>query len=31
VIGDLLYTVSETGVEAVDLNSLADVAWVPFR
>jgi hypothetical protein len=31
VIGDLLYTVSETGVEAVDLNTLADVAWVPFR
>jgi hypothetical protein len=31
VIGDLLYTVSETGVEAVDLNTLEDVAWVAFR
>lgn len=31
VVGDLLYTVAETGVEAVDLDSLRDVAWVPFR
>jgi hypothetical protein len=31
VIGDLLYTVSETGVEAADLDTLTDVAWVPFR
>jgi uncharacterized secreted protein with C-terminal beta-propeller domain len=31
VVGDLLYTVSEGGVEAVDLVTLDDVAWVPFR
>lgn len=31
VVGDLLYTVAETGVEAVDVASLRDVAWVPFR
>jgi hypothetical protein len=31
VVGDLLYTVAETGVEAVDLVTLRDVAWVPFR
>jgi uncharacterized secreted protein with C-terminal beta-propeller domain len=31
VVGDLLYTVSEAGVEAVDLDTLDDVAWVPFR
>jgi hypothetical protein len=31
VIGDLLYTVSEAGVEAVDLITLEDAAWVPFR
>ena len=31
VVGDLLYTVSEAGVEAVDLVTLDDVAWVPFR
>lgn len=31
VVGDLLYTVAETGVEAVDLATLGDVAWVPFR
>lgn len=31
VIGDLLYTVSEAGVEAVDLVTLGDGAWIPFR
>jgi hypothetical protein len=31
VVGDLLYTVAETGIEAVDLATLRDVAWVPFR
>jgi hypothetical protein len=31
VIGDLLYTVSEAGVEAADLDTLDDVAWIPFR
>lgn len=31
VIGEMLYTVSETGVEAVDLDTLEDVAWVAFR
>jgi uncharacterized secreted protein with C-terminal beta-propeller domain len=31
VVGDLLYTVAETGVEAVDLMTFRDVAWVPFR
>jgi uncharacterized secreted protein with C-terminal beta-propeller domain len=31
VVGDLLYTVAETGVEAVDLVTLRDVAWIPFR
>lgn len=31
VIGGLLYTVSEAGVEAVDLITLEDAAWVPFR
>lgn len=31
VVGDLLYTVAETGVEAVDLATLGDVAWVPFQ
>jgi uncharacterized secreted protein with C-terminal beta-propeller domain len=30
VVGDLLFTVSETGVEAVDLTTLDDVAWVSF-
>ncbi|HEX6206884.1 MAG TPA: beta-propeller domain-containing protein [Actinomycetota bacterium] len=31
VVGDLLYTVSETGLEASDLQTLDDVAWIPFR
>ena len=31
VVGDLLYTVSELGLEAADLDSLEDVAWVAFR
>jgi uncharacterized secreted protein with C-terminal beta-propeller domain len=31
VIRDLLYTVSEAGVEAMDLATLDDAAWVPFR
>jgi hypothetical protein len=31
VVGDLLLTVSEAGVEAADLHTLKDVAWVPFR
>ncbi|MDQ3990704.1 MAG: beta-propeller domain-containing protein [Actinomycetota bacterium] len=31
VIGDALYTVSERGVEAADLATLEDTAWVPFR
>jgi uncharacterized secreted protein with C-terminal beta-propeller domain len=31
VVGELLYTVSETGVEAVTLDTLEDAAWVPFR
>lgn len=31
VIGDLLYTVSEAGVEAADLTTLEDVAWIDFR
>ena len=31
VVGDLLYTVSETGLEASDLQTLHDVAWIPFR
>ena len=31
VVGDLLYTVAETGVEAVDLATFRDVARVPFR
>lgn len=31
VVGDLLYTVSERGVKASDLHSLADHAWLPFR
>jgi uncharacterized secreted protein with C-terminal beta-propeller domain len=31
VIGNLLYTVSEAGVEAADLGNLDDVAWIAFR
>jgi uncharacterized secreted protein with C-terminal beta-propeller domain len=31
VVGDLLFTVAETGMEAVDLVTLKDVASVPFR
>ena len=30
VVGDQLYTVSELGVEAVDIDTLQDTAWVPF-
>ncbi|HHC09290.1 MAG TPA: benzoate transporter [Actinobacteria bacterium] len=30
VIDDVLYTVSETGIAATDLGSLAEVAWIPF-
>ncbi len=30
VIGDTLYTVSEAGVLATDIDSLDEVAWVPF-
>ena len=31
VVGDLLYTMSELGIEATDLETLEDQAWVPFR
>jgi uncharacterized secreted protein with C-terminal beta-propeller domain len=31
VVGDLLFTVAEAGVEAVEVATLKDVAWVPFR
>lgn len=31
VAGGLLYTVSEDGIEGSDLDTLAEVAWVPFR
>ena len=31
VVGDLLYTMSETGLEASDLQTLDDVAWIPFH
>jgi len=31
VVGDHLYTVSDVGVEAADLSTLEDVAWVPFE
>ncbi len=31
VVGDLLYTVSEDGIEGSDLETLAEVVWVPFR
>jgi uncharacterized secreted protein with C-terminal beta-propeller domain len=31
VVGDRLYTVSEGGIESLDLASLEDVAWVAFR
>ncbi len=30
VIGDTLYTISETGMLASDIDTLDDVAWVPF-
>lgn len=30
VVGDLLYTVSEVGVEAADLTTLETVGWLPF-
>ncbi len=30
VVGDLLYTVSDAGVEAADLATFRDVAWIPF-
>jgi hypothetical protein len=30
IIGDVLYTVSEAGVKANDLDSLRDIAWIPF-
>ena len=30
VVGDLLYTISDAGVKASDLDTLADVAWLPF-
>ena len=30
VIGERLYTVSDLGVEAVDLETLEDAGWVPF-
>ncbi|GLW05560.1 hypothetical protein Misp01_06900 [Microtetraspora sp. NBRC 13810] len=31
VIGDTLWTVSEAGLKASDLNTLADQAWIPFN
>jgi uncharacterized secreted protein with C-terminal beta-propeller domain len=30
VIGDTIYTVSETGMLASDIDTLEDIAWVPF-
>ena len=30
VVGDALYTVSETGVKATDLASFADAGWAAF-
>jgi hypothetical protein len=30
VIGDTLFTFSESGVLASDLDTLDDVAWIPF-
>jgi hypothetical protein len=30
VIGDLVYTMSESGLKASSLDDLSDVAWVPF-
>jgi hypothetical protein len=30
VIGDALYTISEGGVKASSLATLADRAWIPF-
>ncbi len=30
VVGDLLYTVSDAGVEAADLVTFRDVAWIPL-
>ncbi len=31
VVGDMLYTVSEAGILGSDLDTLGDVAWIPFR
>ncbi|MCL1597627.1 MAG: beta-propeller domain-containing protein [Actinomycetia bacterium] len=31
VIGDTLYTISETGILASDIETLDDIAWVPFK
>jgi hypothetical protein len=30
IVGDLIYTVSDGGVMASDIDSLAQVAWLPF-